>query len=225
MTDRPILFSAPMVRAILAGTKTQTRRVVNVPPAAKPACQLYGPHEVIWDVPDCPGRITRVPYRVGGHLWVRETWAGADDMAGMGSDTEPPQCVAYRADETAVIFPSGELIPKPADTYAWNWTKLNWRPGIYMPRWASRITLEVTGLRVERLQDISEADAYAEGVGTPSAVALMRSVHGGSTQSADARVWFRSLWDSLNAKRAPWSSNPWVWVVEFKRITAAGSES
>lgn len=167
MKERPILFSAPMVKAILSGTKTQTRRIVK--PQQFPL-----------------GTCVACPYgTVGDRLWVRETWL------------QVPAGIAFRADGGDHYGAGG---------------KLKWRPSIFMPRAASRITLEVTGVRVERLQGISEDDAEAEGVAAEP--------HNGSC--VDRRCFvkaYASLWDSLNAKRSPWSSNPWVWVLSFRRIT------
>lgn len=227
--ERPILFSGPMVRAILEGRKTQTRRVVR----------WQGPkgfpHDFSKAFTDNPAGIKRlmVPYHhpddsyadgcayrhypphgdPGDRLWVRETWqeffndeipeGRTRSVRGrMGIPAEPERLsyVAFRAD--------GEMPDHPIAG------KAIWRPSIYMPRWASRITLEITGVRVERLHDISEDDAKAEGC------------HG---TGASSEGWlhdslplytavFRELWDSINAKRAPWGSNPWVWVISFKRL-------
>ena len=190
MTEHPILFSSPMVHAILAGNKTQTRRVVklphNTPLGRWEPTTVGGPNggkthkgetvlecAAIWHTRT--GDCVCARYEVGDRLWVRETFRYIG-----GSDA------AYAAD---------------GDRDDWKWT-----PSIFMPRWASRITLEVTGVRVERLQSISEADAIAEGIERPN-----------------NPVWcavdeYQHLWDQINAKRAPWASNPWVWVIEFKRV-------
>lgn len=200
MKERPILFSAPMVHAILAGTKTQTRRVVKPTPppgahlhnitcqsgyryAADPALILpaFDPNQgrVRWD---CPYG------QPGDRLWVREAW-----QAELRWDWTAPRDIKRGS---PIYFEFGdEAVPACAGKK---------RPSIHMPRWASRITLEVTSVRVERLQDISEDDAYAEGV--------KHSEHGGIT----ARDGFRRLWESINGAGS-WDTNPWVWVVEFKR--------
>lgn len=172
--EKPILFSAPMVRAILEGKKNQTRRLFNTD----------------YCVP-LTGEILRWPYgHPGDRLWVRETWRH------QASPHTVTSC-RYRADETP-----------ENDHY-------QWRPSIFMPRWASRITLEVTGVRVERLQEISEADALAEGFPLPGGP--MR-VNGklGTGVFFDPLMAFRAYWHELNAKRCPWESNPWVWVVTFE---------
>lgn len=213
MTDRPILFSGPMVRALLAGTKTQTRRVARVSPAVSGRPEL-----VIGDRDHCgtgwhwrrPNGVcewhVECPYgAVSDKLWVRESWAhdapdlqacrvAHEDACG-GSITYGPY---YRATEVA------------PDT-------LRWRPSIHMPRWASRITLEITDVRVERLHEISEADAKAEGVRIPDAATAKQSTVDVSGMTP-YRAAFASLWDEINGDRAPWSSNPWVWVVAFKRV-------
>ena len=187
MKERPILFSGPMVRAILEGRKTQTRRVIKPQPTSDHGLVFEG---------IAPGKFGAVsdgeitcPYgTIGDRLWVKETHHVRDAgyVDGTGRD------IVYKADDED--FPYG------------------WTPSIHMPRWASRINLEITGIRVERLQDISEEDAKAEGVG----------VHGGwnadeTEYGVNARGPFSRLWDSINAKRHPWASNPWVWVIEFRR--------
>lgn len=182
MTERAILFSGPMVRAILAGTKTQTRRLLRPQPPEALAdtvhydratggamwASFHGDHGV-----SCPYG------QPGDRLWVRETWWCA---APHESDGYP---VRYRASAGVVMDVSAP-----------------WRPSIFMPRWASRLTLEVTGVRVELLQEISVDDCWAEGLQLDVAV--------------PAKTQYARLWDSINAKRAPWASNPWVWVISFK---------
>ena len=172
MTERPILFSAPMVRAILAGTKTQTRRVVKLKP------------DYMETFLRLPNKVACCPYgQPGGRLWVRETFEDCESAL--------HSCVLYRAD---------------GGTPGTKWT-----PSIHMPRWASRITLEITGMRVERLQDISEADAMAEGVH----YSLLEKIQAG--QDRWARHAYKKLWESIHGPGS-WDLNPWVWVVEFKGV-------
>jgi hypothetical protein len=181
--DRPILFSTPMVRAILEGRKSQTRRVIGRP-LKHPGWTGYsyfastrggiaienGP-----DYPDTDDDEIRCPYGVpGDRLWVRETWAQVDGQ------------INYRADQ---------------DRYVWRATR--WKPSIHMPRTASRITLAVTEIRCEQLCEITLADAAAEGWA------------GADAKHINAVSWYAELWDRINGKRAPWKSNPWVWVVSF----------
>lgn len=196
MSEKPILFSGPMVNAILAGKKTQTRRIV------KPQPKLI--HAVHADASLTTERIFRsgdqrihCPYgTVGGTLWVKESirrgYCGDMSMS------------SYVADG----------MPTVAD--AWPW-KLQTLPSMFCARGLSRITLEITEVRVQRLQEISEEDAYAEGI------KQQRDVRHNSLvwDSAYAVSQFRKLWDSINVKKCPWSSNCWVWAVSFK---LAGTE-
>ncbi|CAM5194425.1 ASCH domain-containing protein OS=Bosea thiooxidans OX=53254 GN=SAMN05660750_03292 PE=4 SV=1 [Bosea thiooxidans] len=186
---RPILFSAPMVRALLAGTKTQTRRVF-VPPAP------YAPTDDI-SVGVAVGSIAP-KIKVGDRLWVREAWrtTGCDGR----SDYLPPRDLQphpawYEANGTA---PAGELVGKL-------------RPSMFMPRWASRLTLTVTDARVQRLQDISEEDAEAEGY--PSKEQRATS---GVAEIRDAYpiAWYSWLWEQINGVGS-WEANPWVAAYSF----------
>jgi hypothetical protein len=186
MTERPILFSGPMVRAILEGRKTQTRRPVKPQPVCGDGI-VQGPNglffvgqlrdsENAWRDILCP---CGVP---GDRLWVRETfWDGRPDI------------------DNYVLF--------VADGYSFvrDWKK---RPSIFMPRWASRITLEITDVRVQRVQETSAADCIAEGL-----TADLPMSH------ADWRDSFAGLWDSINEKRGfGWDANPWVWALTFGRV-------
>jgi hypothetical protein len=190
MKERPIIFSGPMVRAILDGRKTMTRRVV------KPQPKRQGPILAMDDLPRCPYGAP------GDRLYVRETWRlsahldGCSPSKAWNADSKQglvPLAIQYRADSHVELGAYGDKI-------SWTWGR--WRPSIHMPRWASRIQLEVTGVRVERVQDTSEADIIEEGC--PREYLL------GSN-------WFRPLWDSINAKRGyNWKSNPWVWCVNFE---------
>jgi len=184
MNERPILFSGPMVQAILAGTKTQTRRVVKNPYTA--AIHAADSKNVPW--------VSDRPYgEAGDRLWVRETWKPWPNTA--GPEFRGP-------DDMGAI-------------YAATWDKsggYGWKPSIHMPRWASRLLLEVVSVRVERVQDIGEADARAEGVDhIPAAPAALTH-----------RAAFSGLWNSINSGRGySWTVNPWVWVVEFRRAPHA----
>jgi hypothetical protein len=197
MKVHPILFSGAMVRALLDGSKTQTRRVIKA--------------AGVTDAQSLGNKAACCPYAEGQKLWVRET-CRAEELPG-GKDG-----VRYEAD--------GAFVPiKDTRTAAEQWIDLNaYRglmgaqvPSIHMPRWASRITLEVAGVRVERLQDISDADCFAEGIGlNPSAQGVPMTAPAGETMP---RAAYRTLWGSLNAARGyGWDANPWVWVVEFRRI-------
>jgi len=221
MKERPILFSAPMVRALLDGSKTQTRRTMrkqfpaDAVMAEVPATDPIGGwvvsgHSGLWwdDAASCFDDAVRCPYgQPGDRLWVRETF-----------------CPIYPQDPT---YNGGQPIEYDyAATYTHGYRlgdslgiKKVWRPSIHMPRAASRITLQITGVRVERLQDISEADAIAEGCtenhngyfwGGPHAVS-------GLKQMATAASAYRDLWESINGAGS-WDLNPWVWAVEFKVV-------
>lgn len=213
MADRPILFSAPMIRALLDGRKTQTRRVLKPQPIVEPNgawrwegrnggfVGAMGTH-VDDGFPESAKDFSR--FQPGDRLWVKETYSGPHRMGDIPPrDWSHDLPIHYWADSN----------PKSGD---WGRPK----PSIHMPRWASRLTLVVTDVRVERLQDISEADAIAEGV--------RRNPHGNGDQwidypegsSAvgwiDPRDSFRSLWDGLNAARGfGWGANPWVVALTF----------
>lgn len=200
--ERPILFSGPMVRAILDGRKSQTRRVVKFckgGPFADhrhwPTC--YRTHDGGWgwcdgDAPipamfDRPGKLC--PYgQPGDRLWVREAFCYGDQ--------EPCDC------------PASACRCRPSVHYREDWGGIDddvrWRPSIHMPRWACRLTLEVMSVRVQRVQDINEWDAVEEG----------RSLTPG-----DPRGYFPETWDEINGKRGfGWDANPWVWAVKFKVV-------
>lgn len=216
MKERPILFSAPMVRAILEGRKTQTRRIVKPRPGTDMEAVLRN-NRGEWPCPyGSPG----------DRLWVRETHA--QFAVGEGLDSPVPQCVAYRAtcDEDGGF----DYVNGRDEIARLKVTK--WTPAIHMPRWASRLELDVTGVRVERLNAITEEDAWAEGVDPflvryPS-FGADQCIEGDRVDEKPFRTSFVCLWDEINGNRALFSSNPWVWVVEFKRVTAereAGRES
>lgn len=193
MADRPILFSAPMVRAILAGTKTQTRRPLRDGTWFDPT------HGVIKMAPVALAVTgfapVACPYgQPGDQLWVRETFAeGIHQMADLNH-------WAYAAD----LFGEQQRLGD------------RWKPSIHMPRAASRITLEVVGVRVERLQDISEADAVAEGIERSGECNWRDYLDHPHNDFTSARRSYRSLWEQINGPGS-WGANPWVWVVEFKR--------
>ncbi len=192
--ERPIIFSTEMVRAILDGRKTMTRRVVKPQP-----CRLFA----IWKrYPHQEG----CPYgQVGDRLWVRETWQdfcplwdGAWCGCGSKEMIANTHKIAYKTTNTGINHKDKQnILPE------------KWRPSIFMPRWASRITLEITEIRVERLREICIADIEAEGIYGN------RATHNAPIQQNK----FRTLWDSINAQRGySWESNPWCWCISFKRI-------
>jgi len=187
MTEHPIIFTGPMVLAILADLKTQTRRVI---------------------VPQPTKGVVTEKYRPGEHLWVKET----THMLPCGTGV-------YSIDSVNVLERRPEYSFLDTDLARW-WYSKRVCPSIFMPRWASRLTLEITEVRVQRVQDISNGDAIAEGayVGEATICKTERGPH--------PREGFEALWDSLNAKRGRrfgecgfgWDVNPWVWALTFRRI-------
>jgi len=204
MKERPILFSGPMVRAILDGRKTQTRRIVKPKPLHEEfvVCKYHKtlvdkkgntyPSDVDhFGICDVDGEWSiECPYgQVGDRLWVREAFADVP-------------CPADEPHPRLRIGPNGEGITWKAD-WTSNPSGFKWKPSIHMPRWASRITLEITEVAVERLNDISYDDCINEGW------------HPACGQGAD--FWYQELWNEINGPDS-WAANPWVWVVSFKRI-------
>jgi hypothetical protein len=206
MKERPILFSGPMVRAILDGSKTQTRRVAKE----------------FDEMPNLDGILQRFPRQngcphgtPGDRLWVRETWAaftqptheyGESDLVkgpiAEAVETHGPLAYVYKAD--------GNSLPD------------RWRPSIFMPRIASRILLEITDVRVQRLQEISDEDARAEGIEYSDEYAVRQHAHVGLDEgdwipNAPPIPSFRSLWDTIHGSGA-WHANPWVWAITFQRL-------
>lgn len=204
MAIKPILFSTPMVQAIMAGRKTMTRRVAKFPRGCNPSWSGYSPDGgAIYGSNNIPA--VKAKYRVGDILWVRETWQDSTEWDGTLGGW------IYKASE------NGEEWER--NTEEWKW-----RPSIFMPKAACRLFLRVTAVRAERLQQITFLDALSEGVNpncierdghiehaeiaTANAIGMQRS-------AVDA---FHALWDSLNAKRGyGWDANPWIWVYTFER--------
>lgn len=226
--EKPILFSGEMVRAILDGRKTQTRRVIKPRPDEgwHPEVGIYNPTRVDRNGEEYPGAEVYgasdenegqiCPFGQPGHrLWVRES------------------CWAYSGLEP---FPSGFVIPpNPHMQHFYGYDDhpelqlmkdkaIVFRvPSIHMPRWASRITLEVTKVRVERVQEIDEADSMAEGIKKLTGQfegCYVFADNPGAMSGTTAKECYQRLWDAINAKRGfGWDANPWVWVIEFRRLT------
>ncbi|HVZ33928.1 MAG TPA: hypothetical protein VG963_15985 [Polyangiaceae bacterium] len=271
MRERPILMSGPLVVSTLARLKTNTRRIVRKPKRAGeysfneameraaeegwPGVQKRGPEDGIeWRV--------RCPYGVpGDRLWVREkhryaAWTEDEEVkVEYAADGAHRWCQiaddgSGRANEDFWRWADG--LPQDPENEEYTLVPKTNRPSIFMPRWASRLTLDVVGVRVERLQAISERDAAAEGlprnhVGPPEE--FDPDVHGWLTPAGVARgdydcgedgmthwrgrsvpAWttcareaFAAWWDHINGKRATWTSNPWVWAIEFRVLAPAGS--
>ena len=198
--ERPILFSAPMVRALLDGSKTQTRRLVKPQPdivfaGPIPGAGICGKYTHDDEKHGRLGVHIPCPYgQPGDRLWVRENFAH------IYRDNSLPE---RRSFEDVAYMANGHSI----DIGAYG----SWKPSIHMPRWASRITLEISSVRVERLQDITRGDAMAEGCPFPN-----------MAQGNDPRQWYEQLWGEINGPDS-WATNPWVWAIEFKRINQAAA--
>ncbi len=229
MKERPVIFNGEMVRAILDGRKTQTRRVMKVQPSEHfhpmnmsleldYSARWYTPGVVDKDgyLQPATGQVFGVagedegyacPFGAAGErLWVRETWQGPlvdeehlEDYRANADKFQTPEFCEYAAD--------GGARPEFCDLD--DNVRQGWRPSIHMPRWASRILLEITAVRVERLNDISEEDAKAEGVAP--------SQHIITPPEALYRVGFLKLWQSIYGEES-WRANPWAWVIEFRRL-------
>jgi hypothetical protein len=234
MKERPILFSGEMVKALLAGTKTQTRRIckpamIHDGPAASVHRDGAGRGWIAWWPDAVSAEDTKrlypgdsgflCPYGTpSDRMWVKETWQMPCGLDVFSPNAAAAKCVdaglkpwapvRYAADETATN-------PHLLRDFGGKWGKT--RVSIHMPRWASRITLEVTGVRVERLQDISEEDAIVEGIVAQylSADGFDRTDGYGNTP----RYLYRLLWERINGEGS-WAANPWVWALSFKRVGA-----
>ncbi|MHB8053650.1 MAG: ASCH domain-containing protein [Candidatus Aminicenantales bacterium] len=209
MKTRPIIFSAEMILAILDNRKGQTRRLIKPQPT-----WIESSGRWCWDIPSakihagcCKSVVTasrewweyltadQFPCQPGDRMWVREVFSTSTSVS--QDSWKRRKSVVYKANEGRE---HGVL------------NNVSWKSPLFMPRWASRITLEITGVRVERVQDIGEAHASAEG---------FKDVFDGKT-FFPAGHFFKTTWDSLNAKRGfGWDANPWVWVISFKRIEGA----
>ena len=197
--ERPMLFSAPMVRALLDDSKTQTRRIVKPQPFREDYMAEEGVRRQF---------ATLAPYgQPGDRIWVRETWRGIVSI-------NPPECAPEYG--VARYVPDSEHCKRVEYAATQERDGEPWRPSIHMPRWASRILLEIVSVRVERLNDCSDADAVAEGIGlNPSAIGMKLTNPPGESM---AIAMYCALWDSINGAGS-WAANPWVWVVEFTRVT------
>jgi hypothetical protein len=230
MKERPIIMGAESVRAILEGRKTQTRRVV------KPQPKFIGAPNVPFKTDDAnPRGIIDCPYgKVGDRLWVRENWGVVSHTFDENEnicDWKPNRpATPIQELKFGTGYYDGHVIYEADGGFEWNAgddcsieTKSDWKSSMFMPRSASRITLEITDIRVERVQDITAKDATAEGVGRLFEIDV--AFDGKFTdipfnmEEGLAVHQFARLWDSINAKRGyPWEKNPCVWVLTFKVV-------
>ena len=247
--ERPILFSGEMVRAILDGRKTQTRRVVKFRPGHEPGgplcrqggtmtngfitrtqdrlgpCMYHGGWS--WQTEsgwcDCIPATYAPPAGAGDVLWVRESWCALDAVYN-GVELDTPRCIGFVADGSAVSF-RDDLTRYQPDMYGWeDWPTrgIKRKPSIFLPKWASRIWLQVEDVRVERVGDISDEDAKAEG-----AMAWAKAT-GLESELREERLTlpqlaFSRLWDSINKARGyGWDVNPWVWAITYRVLSTTG---
>lgn len=219
ITERGLIFNGEMVRAILDGRKTQTRRIIKDCTVGRDSISKFIQIEkkFIGCYPEDVPELIRecCPYGVpGDRIWVRETFQGPlfdfEQMEAYQEDSskfKKPEFCVYKADGK----PAPEFFDADDNLHC------GWRPSIHMPRWASRITLEITGVRVEQLKSISEEEARSEGVARLREGFWKHYQPGWTQHQLSARGSFATLWDSIYGS-GEWDRNPWVWVVEFNRI-------
>lgn len=261
MKEKPILFSTEMIKAILSGRKTQTRRIINPQPIYHHGEGKYTSFSwkdgffALYQYPENSLILEHCPYKLNQKLWVRETWrVGAWKQTGNNWDNYGLMAIDYKAGNfirkewlKAYDFDFFDKLVKQSieeakkanvkkdeyDYYVWNpgESPCRWRPSLFMPRWASRINLKITNVKVEKLQDITEEDAKAEGLfftdhgkdqwgnQRPGWNIKSESIKGWEKCLGTAKFGFASLWNSINEKRGyGWDLNPWVWVIEFKKF-------
>ena len=199
MNEHPILFSTEMVKAILDGRKSQTRRVIKLP---KDCTRVQQDYLLSFN----RNTFNISPYgQVGDRLWVRETHYRFGYWAKNGFTKTGKQKWTFKADSNEVYYMDSPPLEDAQKPHERNVRGLFKRPSIFMPRWASRITLEITEIRVQRLQSITKIDANAEGF---FSLSMMQW----------ETMMFQRYWDIINGKKYPWESNPWLWAISFKRI-------
>lgn len=221
MKEHPIIFSGPMVRTILREEypKTQTRRIIMPQPEYKENSSLPGRYGTFtkdgWNLDHPIGKqsfLEHCPYgQVNDRLWVRETFWHHKECRPPFEHTGSNGCCRYEATEADHAKEPGRWLTE------W-YVRM---PSIFMPRWASRLTLEIVDIRIERLQEITEEAARAEGISDPHEIcprSLFQVPGDSKPRFTTASTAFEDFWDSINAKRGfGWDKNPWVWVIEFKR--------
>lgn len=244
--ERPILFSGPMVRAIMEGHKTQTRRILAPQPEVVDTRAIYGVNCYQWgkrqfwppgvESASKPGtahphswggwhHLNLCPYGVpGDRLWIKETYF-IDHIDYLRGPLPKERPAAHSGGDLIYYRADGECCEQIPECCCAEVGGTKWRSPRFMPRWASRGDLELVNARLQRLQNITEEDAKAEGVESDlDVLARLSHLRGASAAKAvpsrllTARENFARAWDDINGKRAPWASNPWVWAVTFRRI-------
>lgn len=216
MREIPYPFKAPMVRAILHDTKTQTRRLdglkaINADPDHYRFSGILGGHAVFIDKRTAPPVLVRCNARAGDRIWIREAHSiGPGPHVGM----YPGETAGTLAWPHVTYAADGAV--ERRDT-RWQGVFGKARPPMFMFRWASRITLDITDVRVERLNAISDADAIAEGAWTPELIADVATTYGRRRDEITPAVCFHRLWEVIHGNGS-WQANPWVFVIEFKRL-------
>lgn len=220
MKERPIPFNGEMVRAIIDGRKTQTRRVIKPQPERSHLSDEHwswkGGEFALERYPGNSTILKHSPYSVGDLLWVKETWGVSKCQRDDEANPAWPNMINYR---------EGSYVHGP--NHGIGGLVHRWRSPRFMPRWASRITLKVEEVRVQRLQDISDGDIEAEGLWPDGSwsIPLVEQAFtnaegvvasGGSLPMIPERYGFAEYWDSLKKEKHPWSSNPWVWAITFE---------
>lgn len=208
MKDKPIIFSTPMVQAILDGRKTQTRMIVKEQPDHITGDMLDQNRFYAADNGDFAGDPDREiisPYQVGQKLWVRETWCYGKVIP----VDNPDGFIVEQCEKCDDFLPYEAMIRENIGI-----EEVKWKPSIFMPKKYARIWLEVTNVRIEELQDITGSDCFSEGIQLSGMVPASLTY-----QWNKAKEEFKNLWDSINKNHGyGWNANPWVWVIEFKKI-------
>lgn len=223
--SRPILFSAPMVRSLLANRKTQTRRIVKPQPGLSEVASFGSEPAIYWQSPQYDNgdgvhyfhtnlrdglklMLSACPYgKPGDHLWVRENLRRTDLGQWVYAADRNPVLVSPESESAMLVWA--------------HYKEQDYCPSIHMPRWASRITLEITEVLLEQLQSITEEDAIAEGCDPWGFNPDQTLTSGERAGDSPYRSGYAYLWDEINDERATWRSNPWVWVISSKRVEVA----
>ena len=200
MKETPIIMTGDSVRAIMEGRKTQTRQWLHPQPKqAVDGCWYLNRHYANESHLRRERAVDFCLYQPGDRLWVKETWGDADIFY-QSHQNDCPFVVAYKADYSAIRYTNPPQSPPKYDMDQWNWDSITWRSPLFMPQWASRITLVVTEVRVQQIQEIGTEDARAEGYTSVEE--------------------YSKHWNQINSKKYPWESNPWIRAITFQAVVA-----